>query len=77
MLLPLPSRRAAERTEMHVVMLRYTAATVSACMHVTLIDIEKGRDHVTARQPHRVRPSASRVFMPNIPLLGSIIHSRE
>ena len=46
MLLTLPSRQAAERTEIHAVMLRYTAATdgsdvcivaspVSACMHVT------------------------------------------
>ena len=47
MLLPLPSRQAAERAEMHAVMLRYTAATnggdacivaspVSVCIYVIL-----------------------------------------
>ena len=31
--------------------------------------VEKGSDHVTARQPHRVRPLASGVFIPNLPPL--------
>ena len=39
--------------------------------------IEQGNDHVTVRQPYRVRPLASAVLIPNLPLLGSIIYSRE
>ena len=34
MLLPLPSRQAAERTEMHVVILRYIAATDGSDVYI-------------------------------------------
>ena len=37
---------------------------------------EKGSDHMTARQPHRVRPLAGRVFIPNLPPLDSKRDSR-